>query len=90
MIFPAWTRRSNMNKQAKASARLRYLINRLAVEYSPAGTLKSVADAVDINYSTILIYIERGKFSEPLAEKFELVFGIPAADLLDPLSISDK
>lgn len=67
-------------------------MNRLAAEYSPVGSLKSIADAVGINYSTILIYVSRGKFSDVLAERFAKTFPawIKKEHLTDPLSIREE
>lgn len=92
MTFPQWTRRRGLTKQQQASLRLRYIMNRLAAEHSPVGSLKSIADAVGISHSTILIYVGRGKFSEPLAQRFQETFPawIKKENLTTPLSISEE
>lgn len=89
MIFPSWTNRRAMKKSEKASARLRYLINRIAAELGPINSLKSVGDEIGVNYSTILSYIDRGSFSRATADKLEERFDVPAEWLLDPMSIDD-
>lgn len=87
MIFPTWTSRRTMNKAQKATARLRYLVNRISADLGPGNSLKSIGDEIGMSYATILNYIDRGSFSEAMANLFEEHFDIPAMWLMDPMSI---
>lgn len=90
MVFPAWVNKARSNK-AKASARLRYIIIRLAIEHSASASVRAMCDSAGLcRHSVVALYISKGAFSQRLAEKFEQHFGsdiITAAALMDPLSI---
>lgn len=90
MNFPKWTNLRSMSQQEKASARLRYLINCLAAQYSAAASIQSIARAVGVSHSAIINYINAGKFSDTMALRFEDTFGrdvLPNEWLRAPLAI---
>lgn len=88
MQFPKWV--LDASKKTQASARLRYLVYRLALEVSPKPTVRALCAHVEIDHSTVTTYITRGAFSATLAMQFQKKFGRALADaawLTDPLSI---
>lgn len=90
MKFPKWVAPSKTSKTQVASNRLRYLLGRLALEFSAEGTLKALCRKVGVSHSTISIYIRNGHFSPVMALKFEKAFGAERAAamwLQDPSSI---
>lgn len=88
MKFPEWVLKAS--KKNQASARLRYLVYRIALEASPKPTVRALCENIDIDHSTVTTYITRGAFSPNLARLFEKKFGRDIADamwLTDPLCI---
>lgn len=91
MSFPTWVQKKNRTKGAQASARLRYMLCRLANEFSERATIRSVCELSGAaNHSTVSLYISKGSFSEACAARFEEFFGaehITAAALVAPLEV---
>ncbi len=90
MRFPKWVNQTGSTKEQRAGNRLRYIIGRLALEYSRDGTLKALCGKLGVSHSTVSLYITLGKFSENMAVAFEKAFGrdlAPREWLLEPLKI---
>lgn len=78
-------------KKHQASARLRYLIYRLALEQCPRPSVRALCEEAGIDHSTVTTYITRGSFSSKLALEFQERFGreLAAAEwLTSPLKIT--
>lgn len=93
MKFPKWVLRIRSKRQ-QASARLRYMLYRIALEVSDTPTIRSMCVQTGVaNHSTVSLYISQGAFSNALAARFEEIFGpdiITADALTDPMSIVEK
>lgn len=90
MHFPAWVTNPRLKKQEKASNRLKYLLARLALDYSKEGSITHVASCIGMSHTTFYNYIARGAFSDSMALRIEKLFGrenCPNEWLRDPLSI---
>lgn len=91
MSFPTWVQKKNRNAKMQASARLRYMLYRLAIDYTDKPTIRALCIASGAGkHSTVSLYVAQGAFSQALAERFEKFFGaehITAAALMDPLSV---
>lgn len=91
MSFPTWVQKKNRNSKQQASARLKYMLYRLSIEFAEKPTIRALCDASGAaKHSTVSIYITKGSFSELCAQRFEEFFGagnITAAALMDPLSV---
>lgn len=91
MKFPTWVTKTR-GKKAQASARLRYLIYRLAIEFTDTATVRALCETTGIaKHSTVSLYLSQGAFSQGMAERFEEHFGsdiITAAQLTAPLEIA--
>lgn len=85
--FPQWTHTSGkreLSKANRATARLRFIINYLAMLDSPSATYVALAKALGIHHTTLNVYIARGSFGENVAAKIEAHFGpsVITADML--------
>lgn len=69
MNIPTWVDNKNRGRQARASARLRYVMNVLAAKHSDRQTMRSLAEKVALDHSTLSLYIRRGAFSKSAAER---------------------
>lgn len=88
MKFPQHVLRAS--KKTQASARLKYLVYRMALELSPRPSIRALCEIIGVEHSTVATYITRGAFSYPLAAKMQEKFGrdLAAAEwLTSPLSI---
>jgi len=88
MKFPKWVLKAP--KKLQASARLRYLCYRLAIEVTPKASVRALCEQTSIDHSTVATYIRRGEFSNALAAKWEEQFGphlAQASWFTDPLNI---
>ena len=90
MTFPGWVQKAR-SKKAQASARLRYIMYKLAIEHTPTGSIRGLCETCKLgSHTTVSLYISQGAFSQHLAERFEERFGsaiITAAQLVAPLDI---
>lgn len=91
--FPEWVQKVR-GKKAQASARLRYILARLAIEYTDSPSVRGLCVSTGLcGPSVVSAYINQGAFSPVLAEKFEKHFGasvINAKALIDPMSIGSE
>jgi len=88
IVYPEWVNKGR-GKQVRASNRVRYIINRLAAEVGPKNSIRAIADAIKMDYSTLCVYMIRGYFSPRTADKLEKCFGpdwAPSHILQDPLA----
>lgn len=93
MQFPKWVNSPGATPAQRASNRLKYIMGRLAVEYSREGTLIAVTKAIGMSHTTCCNYIARGSFSANTALRLEELFGrkvVANEWLRNPLSISAK
>ena len=90
MMFPLWVQKAR-SKKAQATARLKYILYRLAIEQAGTPTIRGLCEGIDFaNHATVSLYVKKGAFSHRMAEAFEEHFGsdaVTAAQLTDPLSI---
>lgn len=88
MEFPDWV--LHAPDEDKASARLRYLINKAAVECAGSGSLANFASAAGVDRTLLYRYITAGAFTESAAQRIERVAGhvVTAVMLVDPMSIA--
>jgi hypothetical protein len=90
MRIPAWVDGARSSKSKRASSRLRFICNHLAAQYTERASLRALGELVGLDHSTIAIYIRRGAFSLPAAEKIVAALpakAIRASDLTNPLEI---
>lgn len=91
MQFPAWVEGGRMSKAQRATARLKFILNHLALHYTGRNSMRALAEKVGYDHSTLSTYIRRGSFSQQAAdeivEKLECTATIKAEHLVDPLSI---
>ncbi len=88
MKFPEWVLKAP--KRLQASARLRYLVYRLAIEITPKASVRALCEQTAIDHSTVTLYIKRGQFSPSLAHAWQKQFGrtlVRAEWLIEPLDI---
>lgn len=93
MQFPKWVNSPGTTPQQRASNRLKYIMGRLAVEYSREGTLIAVTQAIGMSHTTCCNYIARGSFSANTALRLEDLFGrkvVANEWLRNPLAITAK
>jgi hypothetical protein len=93
MTFPKWVE-THKDDNARASARLRYIVSRLAVEFSEDMSVRAISDAIGYDHSTLWCGVRRGRFSADMAfaiqgvlEKRKCTLRITAEHLMSPLSI---
>lgn len=90
MQFPKWVNQTGYTKEQRASNRLQYIINRLAIDYSREGTLTALCKKVGVSHSTVSYYVNLGQFSFKMADAFQKTFGkdkVLAEWLREPLAI---
>lgn len=90
MLFPKWADGPRMTKAERASGRLQFLVQTLALEHTGRSSLRSLAAAVGLEHSTISKAVNQGAFSEKSALQIahRLKPRIVTAEMLmDPLSI---
>lgn len=93
MVFPKWVSKAR-SKKAQATARLRYIIYRLAIEHGDSASIRAMCDATGVcKHSVVSLYVSQGAFSRHMAERFEAHFGsdvVKADQLVSPLDIEPK
>lgn len=67
MLFPKWADAPRMSKAERASGRLQFLVQTLALEHTGRASLRSLATVVGLEHSTIGKSIAQGSFSEKSA-----------------------
>lgn len=90
MQFPPWVTNSRLKKSEKASNRLKYLLARLALDYSKEGTIRHLATTIGMSHTTFYNYIKKGEFSFKTAMRLEKLLGrevCPNEWLREPLNI---
>lgn len=87
--FPQWVDAHKKDEQ-RASARLRYLINRAAVEATGRQSVRGLCEKIAMDHSSISFAIRRGYFTEQMAQAIEAAVGravVKAEYLIAPLKI---
>lgn len=89
MQFPQWVD-EQQNDQAKATARLRYMMATIAAKRTGRGTLRQFAKLVGIDHSTLAYSVKRGSCTPAVATKIEDTLGrevAPNENFRKPLEI---
>lgn len=92
MQFPYWIDNTR-NTRKKAQLRLKYMLNRAALEKYGRTSMHDLAADAGCNHSSIFNAINRGYFTPQMAEAIERVFGkglLPAEHLVEPLEVDSK
>ena len=92
MQFPYWIDNAR-KREAKAQLRLKYMLNRAALERYGRTSMHDLAAEAGCNHSSIFNAINRGYFTPQMAESIERVFGsdlLPAAYLMAPLEVGKE
>ena len=92
MQFPYWIDNAR-KREAKAQLRLKYMLNRAALERYGRTSMHDLAAEAGCNHSSIFNAINRGYFTPQMAESIERVFGtdlLPAAYLTAPLEVGKE
>ena len=87
--FPPWVD-AQPNDDERASARLRYLVNRAALEATGKQSVRALAEKIEMDHSSISNAIRRGYMSEGMAMAIEQSVGravLKANYLINPLKI---
>ena len=87
--FPHWVDDVSTD-QERASARLRYLVNRAAIEATGKQSVRALAEKIEMDHSSISNAIRRGYMSEGMAQAIEQSVGravLKANYLINPLKI---
>lgn len=88
MQFPQWVDRPK-NEKARAQKRLKYMLSHAALRKFGRTSMHDLAREINCNHSSIFNAINRGYFTEPMAESIERVFGrteLRKEALTDPLN----
>lgn len=90
MLFPKWADGPRMSKAERATGRLQFLAQTLALEHTGRSSLRSLSAAVGLEHSTVSKSIKQGFFSEKSA--LQIVHRLKSRNLtpemlMDPLSI---
>ena len=87
--FPPWVD-TQPNDDERASARLRYLVNRAALEAPGKQSVRALAEKIEMDHSSISNAIRRGYMSEGMAQAIVQSVGLSmlkADYLINPLKI---
>lgn len=88
MQFPQWVDRPK-NERTRAQKRLKYMLAHAALRKFGRTSMHDLAREIQCNHSSIFNAINRGYFTEPMAESIERVFGrdeLPREALIQPLN----
>lgn len=92
MQFPFWIENTR-KREVKAQLRLKYMLNRAALERYGRTSMHDLAAEVGCNHSSIFNAINRGYFTPQMADAIELVFGrdvLPAEYLISPMEVGKE
>jgi hypothetical protein len=88
--FPPWVDNQGSDEK-RATARLRYLVARAAIEATGSQSVRALAKKIEMDHSSISTAIRRGYFSEDMAAAIEAAVGrssiIKIEHLTEPLKI---
>jgi len=87
--FPAWVD-THKKDEHRATARLRYLISRAAIEATGKQSVRALAAKIEMDHSSLSFAIRRGYLTVPMAIAIEQAVGravVRAEYLTDPLKI---
>lgn len=91
MQFPRWVDRPKSEK-TRAQKRLKFMLSHAALRKFGRTSMHDLAREVGCNHSSIFNAINRGYFTEPMAESIEQVFGrteLRKEALIDPLHFNE-
>lgn len=89
MHFPSWIDRER-SPIKRAQKRLKFMLNHAALRHYGRTSMHDLARDAGVNHSSIFNAINRGYFTEPMAEAIERVFGqaeLPREYLVKPLEV---
>lgn len=88
--FPPWVDNQGSDEK-RATARLRYLVARAAIEATGSQSVRALAKKIEMDHSSISTAIRRGYFSDDMAAAIEAAVGrssiIKIEHLTEPLKI---
>lgn len=87
--FPKWVD-AHKDEEQRASARLRYLINRAAIEATGRQSVRGLCEQIEMDHSSLSFAIRRGYFTESMAQAIEAAVGraiVKSEYLIAPLKI---
>jgi lambda repressor-like predicted transcriptional regulator len=90
MHFPPWIDRER-NPLKRAQRRLKFMLAHAALRHYGRTSMHDLARDAGVNHSSIFNAINRGYFTEPMAEAIEKVFGaneLPRQHLIKPLEVN--
>lgn len=90
MHFPPWIDRER-NATKRAQRRLKFMLSHAALMHYGRTSMHDLARDAGVNHSSIFNAINRGYFTEPMAEAIEKVFGagsLPREYLIKPLEVN--
>lgn len=89
MHFPPWIDRER-SALKRAQRRLKFMLSHAALHHYGRTSMHDLARDAGVNHSSIFNAINRGYFTEPMAEAIEKVFGqaaLPREYLTNPLEV---
>lgn len=90
MDFPPWIDTPKNSDAKRASLRLKYLLCHATLRHYGRTSMHDLARDAGCNHSSIFNAINRGYFTEQMAQAIERVLGrehCPAQSLIEPLNI---
>lgn len=91
MHFPSWIDRGR-SPLTRAQRRLKYMLSHAALRKYGRTSMHDLARDVGCNHSSIFNAINRGYFTDQMAESIERVLGrseLPKEWLIDPLNVGE-
>lgn len=94
MRFPAWADHAKMTDAQRASSRLKFILNHLALHHTGRNSIRALAECIGYDHSTLSGYIRRGSVGEAAAteivDTLKCSRTVKVSDLVNPLSIKAK
>lgn len=93
MKIPDHVCRGKRRQEERATALLKYLIRKLALQHTERGSMRALSEKVSLDHSTVAIYVRQGRFSQSAAERIVNSLGDPelkVSYLTEPLSLLAK
>lgn len=90
MHIPTWVEKGLRTKEAKSTARLKFIVGNLAARHTGRASMRALAEHVGLDHSTISGYIRKGTFSEQAAATIIEKLGdtsVTTKMLIEPLTI---
>lgn len=93
MNIPEHVCRGKRSNADKSSAILKFVLLNLAARYTSRASIRSLAEEVGMDHSTICLYMRNGSFSNTAANRIIETFpdtGLRADNLVQPLTLLSK